>query len=84
MDLRSYLKENKICIRAFAKMTGYSPLHICNYMNGKTRITKRTAWIWSTMTDNKCSIEDLMDANPKISLVYEMRKAKQKIKEMVG
>jgi plasmid maintenance system antidote protein VapI len=81
MTLREYLDKNSLTIRDFAKIAGYSPLHICNYLNKKIKVTKRTAWIWSLATANECTIEELLEANPETSTIYEKRKQRDALKK---
>jgi len=64
MTLKDYLIKNKITYREFAKKTGYTLLHIHNYLQRKSRITRRTATAFSVATDGECSVKDLLEWNP--------------------
>ena len=65
MTLKDYLKKHNITYREFAEKSGYTLLHIHNYLNKKARISKRTAFAFCQATGGECNVQELLEWNPK-------------------
>lgn len=71
MKLKDYLYFENIKQKDFAETLELCPTHICGYINGRIRFSKKVAKAIERITNGKVTAKEILKGNPEKNKIYK-------------